>query len=67
VRELSERFGADRRTIARWRVFWQEFFPQTQFWKAARGRLSPILDTAAAAIRRSSGGVPAAAEPAPGT
>jgi hypothetical protein len=39
VRELSELFGADRRTIARWQVFWQEHFPQTQFWKVARGRL----------------------------
>lgn len=41
VRELSQLFGADRRTIARWQVFWQEQFPQTQFWKAARGRLAP--------------------------
>ena len=29
VRELSKLFGADRRTIARWRVFWREHFPQT--------------------------------------
>jgi hypothetical protein len=41
VRELSQLFGADRRTIARWQVFWQEHFPQTQFWKVARGRLPP--------------------------
>jgi hypothetical protein len=41
VRELSELFGADRQTIARWQVFWQEHFPQTQFWKVARGRLPP--------------------------
>ena len=52
VRELTERFGADRRTIARWRVFWQELFPQTLFWKVARGRLSPALDLAAAALPR---------------
>ena len=43
VRELSELFGADRQTIARWQVFWQEHFPQTQFWKAARGRLVPAV------------------------
>jgi len=43
VRELSESFGADRQTIARWQVFWQEHFPQTQFWKAARGRLTPAV------------------------
>ena len=39
VRELSARFGADRRTIARWQVFWRERFPQTPFWKIARARL----------------------------
>ncbi|MGB8899635.1 MAG: hypothetical protein WCC90_10625 [Methylocella sp.] len=39
VRDLSELFGADRRTIARWQVFWREHFPQTSFWKSARGRL----------------------------
>jgi hypothetical protein len=42
VRELSTRFGADRRTIARWQVFWRERFPQTPFWKIARARLVPI-------------------------
>ena len=36
VRELSERFGADQSTIARWQTFWREHFPQTPFWKAAR-------------------------------
>jgi hypothetical protein len=41
VRELSRRFGADHQTIARWQVFWEEHFPQTQFWKTARGRLKP--------------------------
>ena len=39
VRELSELFGASRRTIERWQVFWQEHFPQTPFWKLAGGRL----------------------------
>ena len=43
VRELTARFGADRRTIARWQVFWREHFPQTPFWKIARGRLVPIV------------------------
>jgi hypothetical protein len=44
VHELSRSFGADRRTIARWRVFWREHFPQTPFWKANRGRLVPRND-----------------------
>jgi hypothetical protein len=39
VHELSQQFGADRRTIARWRVFWREHVPQTPFWKIASGRL----------------------------
>jgi hypothetical protein len=43
VRELSRLFGADRRTIARWQVFWREHFPQTAFWKVARGRLVPAV------------------------
>jgi len=41
VHELSQRFGADRQTIARWKTFWEEHFPQTQFWKVARGHLVP--------------------------
>ncbi len=41
VRELATRFGVDRRTIARWQVFWREQFPQTPFWKTARARLEP--------------------------
>jgi hypothetical protein len=43
VRELSTRFGADRRTIARWQVFWRDRFPQTPFWKIARAHLVPIV------------------------
>jgi hypothetical protein len=43
VRELTKLFGADRRTIARWQVFWREHFPQTPFWKAARGRFVRLL------------------------
>lgn len=39
VRELKQLFGVGRRTIARWRDFWQEQLPQTPFWKIARGRL----------------------------
>jgi len=43
VRELSQRFKVDRRTIARWQVFWREHFPQTPFWKIAHARLTPIV------------------------
>ncbi len=47
VRELSQLFGADRRTIVRWQVFWRKHFPQTVFWKMARGRLAPGVGTEA--------------------
>jgi hypothetical protein len=40
VHELSKLFDVDSRTIARWRVFWREQFPQTAFWKAERGQLA---------------------------
>jgi hypothetical protein len=43
VRELSKLFDVDRRTIARWRVFWREHFPQTPFWKVNRSRFMPKL------------------------
>jgi len=46
-RELSGLFGADRHTIARWRVFWSEHFPQTPFWKVARGRLVSVVEIVA--------------------
>ena len=45
VRELFIRFHADRRTIARWQVFWREYFPQTPFWKLARASLVPLVET----------------------
>jgi hypothetical protein len=46
VRELSTRYGADRRTIARWQVFWREHFPQTPFWKVAQARFMPVFKIA---------------------
>ena len=44
VRELSQLFGADRRTIARWQVFWREHVPQTPFWKEARGHVATAVE-----------------------
>jgi len=48
LQELSQLLDLeiDRRTIARWRVFWQEPFPRTAFWKVARGFLLPLVDAA---------------------
>jgi hypothetical protein len=47
VRELSQRFGADQQTIARWQAFWRERFPQTPFWKTERARLVPLVEIVA--------------------
>ena len=44
VRELSKLFYADRRTIARWRVFWNEHFPRTKFWSVRRAHLVPVVN-----------------------
>jgi hypothetical protein len=32
------------RTLARWRLWWQQAFPQSPFWKQARGRFAAPLD-----------------------
>jgi hypothetical protein len=39
VRELSRRFGADRRTIARWQAFWREHFPRS--WTPSSAAVLP--------------------------
>lgn len=44
VCELSKLIGADRATLSRWQGFWRQHFPQTSFWKLARGRLAPRFD-----------------------
>ena len=47
VAELRRMFdGVDRGTIARWLVFWREQFPQTSFWKVARGQLALLVELA---------------------
>lgn len=43
VRELTELFGADRKTINRWRTFWEEQFPPSPFWNSARALLAPVF------------------------
>lgn len=47
VRTLREMIGADRSTIARWQRFWHEEFPQTPFWKGARGLIAPVVEITA--------------------
>jgi len=35
---LQKRFGADRRTIARWQAWWKKTFTGSKFWKVTRAR-----------------------------
>ena len=44
VRELRKLFDVSRRTIYRWRDFWNEHFPRTKFWKVRRARLVPRFE-----------------------
>ncbi len=44
ARELSRLFDIDAATIARWQTFWRDQFPETPFWKTARGRLVPVVE-----------------------
>jgi hypothetical protein len=43
IRELGRRFGADRRTLARWRRWWAEIFPCMRLWQRERSRFVPVV------------------------
>jgi len=43
VTQLRRELKVDERTLRRWRVWWQETFVQSPFWKAARARFMPTL------------------------
>lgn len=44
VAMLRELTGASRRTVERWRQWWQDGFVRSPFWKAVRGRLKTPVD-----------------------
>ena len=44
MRRLTQAIGVDRRTIARWRVWWRDAFTTTPFWQLARAALMPPAD-----------------------
>ena len=46
AKKLKEELGVDRRTLKRWRVWWQEVFSQGEFWNEARRRLFPQAPSA---------------------
>ena len=39
-------FGVDRRTLGRWRVWWQTLFPQSEFWRRMKARFLPPVSPA---------------------
>ena len=41
---LTAELGVDRRTLCRWRRWWQEQFPRGPWWQAAKGRLAPPVE-----------------------
>ena len=43
VTYLRQALEIDRRTLARWRQWWQVTFVESSFWKAARARFLPPL------------------------
>ena len=43
---LAEAVGVDRRTVARWRGWWQARFTTTPFWRAASASLMPPVAAA---------------------
>jgi hypothetical protein len=44
VAALRELLGVSRRTLLRWRTWWLEVFPQSGFWRGARGRFGSPVD-----------------------
>jgi len=44
VSELGRLFGADRRTLVRWRRWWQAIFPRSDFWRREAGGFMPSVD-----------------------
>ena len=47
VTQLTEWIAVPRRTLERWRAWWLRGFVDTPFFKPARGRFMPPLETAA--------------------
>lgn len=59
---LTEELGVDRRTVRRWRRWWQEELPRSPWWRLAKGRLVPPVDESdlpGSLLGRFSGDLPA--------
>jgi len=47
ARTLRREIGVDRRTLGRWREWWQKEVPRSDYWAELRGRLDRPPDPAA--------------------
>lgn len=55
MRELRELIGVSRHTVTRWRRWWCEMLPETDFWRGTGGTLMPpvaVADLPAALLER---------------
>jgi len=39
--QLQKIFGVDHHTLRRWRRWWQQIFPHSDFWRRSAGRFMP--------------------------
>ena len=44
MRQLTEAVGVDRRTVARWQLWWREDFTASAFWQMARAVFIPPVE-----------------------
>jgi hypothetical protein len=47
MKKLKELVGVSRQTVSRWQRWWQEVFPQTEFWRVAQGALRAPVEIGA--------------------
>jgi hypothetical protein len=45
MRKLREMLGVSRRTVARWRTWWQTTFAESRFWRRSKAALMPPVET----------------------
>ncbi len=45
MRKLREMLGVSRRTVARWRRWWQTTFAESRFWRRGKAALMPPVET----------------------
>jgi hypothetical protein len=44
LEKIMSEFNVDIKTIKRWRMWWENFFPTTKFWKKLNGELNEAVE-----------------------